>query len=198
MQLLNTLNNPEWLQYLWSGIVGALVYTSLIPDGRNELRWFLVVYILPFALAGFGIASILPTSETSSWWPASLNHWIAAILSSVLLPVVLASLKNNDLPHKWLRKWSLTRQHQYPSALVNVFNDERVDYKRKITLVLKRDGCYVTGNSYEYPENDSGQFVLINVRWNCDCCTGKTASVIIVGMSDVATVMLDYQTKPES
>ena len=198
MQLLNTLNSPEWLQYLGSGIVGALVYTSLIPDGRNELRWFLVVYIVPFALASFGLASILPTSTAVSWWPTPLNYWIAAIFSSAILPIGLASLKNNDLPHKWFRRWSITREHQYPWALTNVFNDERVDHERKITLVLKRDGCHVTGNSYEYPGNDAEQFVLTCVRWDCDCCVGKEAGVIIVGMSEVVMVMLDYQTKPKS
>lgn len=199
MQPLSILNNPEWWQYLASGIVGALVYTSLIPDGRNELRWFLVVYIVPFAVARSTFTSIAATlSASASWWPAFLNYWIAAILSSALLPMGLASLKNNDLPHKWLRKWSITREHQYPSALTNVFNDKGVDYKRKITLVLKQNGCYVTGSSYDYPDNKRGQFVLTNVTWDCDCCTGKTASVIIVGMYDVVTVMLDYQTKPES
>lgn len=179
------------------------MYTSLIPDGRNELRWFYVLHIVSFALAGFGIASILPTSTTVSWWPASLNYWIAAILSSVLLPILFAFLKNNDLPHRLLRKqfrqkWSITREHQFPTSLTNVFNNEGVDHKRKITLVLKQNGCYITGNSYEYPGNDTEQFVLTSVQWDCDCCTGKTASVIIVGMSEVATVMLDYQTKPKS
>ena len=197
MQLLGILNDLEWWQFLAPGVAGTLLYTSLIPDGRNELRWFYILHIVSFALAGFGIASILPTSETASWWPASLSYWIATMLASVVFPILLAILKNYDLPHKWLRKWSITRQHQYPSALVNVFNDERVDHKRKITLVLKRDGCYITGNSREYPENDSGQFVLTYVRWNCHCCTGKTARVIIVGMSEVSTVMLDYQTNPE-
>lgn len=198
MQLLGILDNLEWWQFLAPGVAGTLLYTSLIPDGRNELRWFYVLYIVSFALAGFGIASILPTSTTVSWWPASLNYWIAAILASVVLPMTLAFLKNYDLPHRWFRKWSITREHQYPWALTNVFNDEKVDHERKITLVLKQDGCYITGNSYEYPDNETGQFVLTNVRWDCDCCTGKTASVLIVGMSDVATVMLDYQTKPKS
>ena len=227
MQLLGILDNLEWWQFLAPGVAGTLLYTSLIPDGRNELRWFYVLHIVSFALAGFGLASILPTPATASWWPASLNYWIAAILSSALFPILLAFLKNNDLPHKWLRdlphirdlphkwfprfpwfpkrlrncsgkRWAITREHQFPTSLSSVFNHERVDHKREITLVLKRDGCYVTGNSREYPENDAGQFVLTNVRWNCDCCTGKTASVIIVGMSEIAAVMLDYQTNPES
>ena len=228
MQPLSILNIPEWWQYLASGIVGALVYTSLIPDGRNELRWFLVVYIVPFAVACSTFTSIVATlSATASWWPALLNYWISAILSSALLPLGLAYLKNNDLPHKWLRdlphirdlphkwfprfpwfpkrlrncsgkRWAITRRHQYPSPLVNVFRDKGVDHKRKITLVLKRDGCYVTGNSYEYPVNDKEQFVLTNVWWDCDCCAGKEASVIIIGMREVTTVMLDYQTTHES
>ena len=175
------------------------MYTSLIPDGRNELRWFLVVYIVPFAVACSTFTSIVATlSAPASWWPAFLNYWIAAILSSVLLPMGLASLKNNDFPHKWLRKWSITRENQYPSALTNVFNHAEVDKNQRITLVLKQNGCYVTGNSYEYPDNNTGQFVLNNVRWDCDCCAGKMAKVIIVGMSEIATVMLGYQAKPKS
>lgn len=202
MQLL-ILDNLEWWQFLAPGVAGTLLYTSLIPDGRNELRWFYVLHIVSFALAGFGIASILPTSTTVSWWPASLNYWSAAILSSVVLPILFAFLKNNDLPHKLLRKqfrkkWSVTREHQFPTSLTNVFNNEGVTKESWITLVLKQNGCYVTGNSYEYPGNDAEQFVLNNVRWECDCCAGKTADVIIIGMSEIATVMINYRAESES
>ena len=201
MQLLNTLNNPEWLQYLASGIVGALVYTSLIPDGRNELRWFLVVYIVPFAVACSTFTGIVATLSASAlWWPAFLNYWIAAILSSALLPILFVFLKNNDLPHKLLRKqfqqkWSITREHQFPTSLANVFNNKGVTKETWITLVLKQSGCHVTGNSYEYPGSDAEQFVLNNVRWDCDCCADKAADVIIIGMSEIAAVML---TNPKS
>lgn len=210
MQLLGILDNLEWWQFLAPGVAGTLLYTSLIPDGRNELRWFYVLHIVSFALAGFGIASILPTSATVSWWPASLNYWVAAILSSVVLPILFAFLKNNDLPHKLLRKrfrqkWSITREHQFPTSLASVFNyvfdyvysNAQVIEEIWITLVLKQDGCYVTGNPYAYPGNDTDQFVLANVRWDCDCCAGKTAGIFIMGMSDVSAVMLNYETKPK-
>ncbi|MDR0685793.1 MAG: hypothetical protein LBF83_11800, partial [Spirochaetaceae bacterium] len=87
--------------------------------------------------------------------------------------LVWSCLYNNDILHKWLRKWKITNQTSYPSEWYGTF----AETESYIILDLK-DERRIMGLPAEWPNDpEKGHFVLKNATWLISDGEGKLDTI---------------------
>ncbi|MDR2446243.1 MAG: DUF6338 family protein, partial [Treponema sp.] len=112
-----------------------------------------------------------------------LSKTISSISIALIIGLAWSCLYNNDILHKWLRKWKITNQTSYPSEWYGTFTETQ----KYIVLKLK-DGRRIMGWPAEWPNSpQQGHFVLEQAKWIID----NDGKADIIPLETVDKIMID-------
>lgn len=137
------------------------------------------------AIAGslFWIGEFIPGGLS---WPDNLDLLVIVVIA-LLTGVTFAVATNSDFPHRYLRRWRLTRESTYPSEWYAAFNLNPDCY---VVLHMK-DQRRLYGWPDEWPRSsDQGHFRISEPEWlEEDKSTPlEGVSVVLIAATEVGMV----------
>ena len=165
--------------FLLPGFITSFLFYSLTSFPKKSefeavviaLIWTIVIKALVETLEIFFIALGNSLFVIGEW--NELSKTISSIIIALIIGLVWSCLYNNDILHKWLRKWKITNQTSYPSEWYGTF----AETKRYIVLELK-DERRIMGWPVEWPNDpEKGHFVLENATWLIVDHDGKSGAI---------------------
>jgi hypothetical protein len=152
----------------FEAVVIALVYTIVIK-AIVELLEILFIFL------GKHLTAIGEWTE--------LSTTVSSIIIALVIGLVWSRLYNNDILHKWLRKWKITNQTSYPSEWYGTFTET----KKYVILDLK-DERRIMGWPAEWPNSpQQGHFVLEEAKWLVD----KNGEADIISLETIDKILID-------
>ena len=149
-------NTIEVLYFLVPGFIAAAVYYGLTsapkPNTFERLIQALIFTIIVQALTE--LASLVGWLEDETWEAVAPS---GAVVLAVIMGFGVALLANKDVPHRWLRRWRVTRETAYPTDWYSVFASNPDCY---VVLHL-RDGRRLYGWPRQWPGGEHERLVVI-------------------------------------
>ena len=155
-------NSIDILNFLVPGFIAAAVYygftSAAKPNTFERLIQALIFTIIVNALST-GAALFVPFKNQT--WLGSGPF--GSILIAVILGFGFAVLFNKDLPHRWFRRWGLTKQMTYPTDWYSVFENQPDSF----VVVHLRDGRRLYGYPRDWPgrREEDRLFVIDEPEW---------------------------------
>ena len=154
-------NTIEVLYFLVPGFIAAAVYYGLTSAPKPN-TFERLIQALIFTIIVQGLAEL----ASRSGWLEDETWEVVAPSGSVVLAVVIgfavALLANQDVPHRWLRRWRVTRETAYPTDWYGVFASNPDCY---VVLHL-RDGRRLYGWPRQWPGREHERlFVIEGPQW---------------------------------
>lgn len=170
---------------LLPGLLAATVFHSVTPYPKRDIFDRIVNALIftavgqmfvgvskPIALMIGKYFSLGIWNENTELWHTSAGATICAIL--------LAYSLNNDLVHKSLRFFKITKRVSYPSQWYSAHSN----FENYITIEL-RNGRRILAWPQEWPDSpDNGHYVLTNASWVLD--NGEQ-----IPLPDIRAMMID-------
>ena len=158
-------NSIEVLNFLVPGFIAAAVYYGLTSAGKpNTFERLIQALIFTIIINAISTAAVLYEPLKNLKWLESAP--VGNILIAVILGFGLAVLFNKDLPHRWFRRWGITKQMAYPTHWYSVF----ANHPDSFVVVHLRDGRRVYGWPRQWPgqRQEDRLFVIDEPQWLAD------------------------------
>lgn len=179
-------NTIEVLYFLVPGFIAAAIYYGLTsapkPNTFERLIQALIFTIIVQALSK--LASLAGWMDDETWEAVAPSGTVAI---AAVLGFLAALLANRDVPHRWLRRWRVTRETAYPTDWYGVF----ASHPDCFVVLHFRDGRRLYGWPSQWPgRQDDTLFVIAGPQWLTD------AETIDVGKSNNPRPMPDPSRRP--
>ena len=157
-------NTTEVLYFLVPGFIAAAVYYGLTSAPKPS-TFERIVQALIFTVIIQGLSKLVSLTgllEEETWKAVAPSVNVAI---AVIMGLTVVFLANKDLPHRWLRRWHITRETAYPTDWYGVFANNPGCF---VVLYL-RDGRRLYGWPKQWPGSEHERLFVIELpRWITD------------------------------
>ncbi len=191
-------NTTEVLYFLVPGFIAAAVYYGLTsaakPNTFERLIQALIFTIIVQALSQ--LVSLTGWLEDETWQAVAPS---GTVVIAVIIGFLAALLANKDVPHRWLRKWRITKETAYPNDWYGVFASNPDCF----VILHLRDRRRLYGWPNQWPGREQERlFVIDGPQWLTDTKeTIDSGKALVVQAEDVEMVesleVLQEQTTEE-
>jgi hypothetical protein len=151
---------------LLPGFLAAWIFYGLTPHPKQTpfertvqaLIFTAIIRVLTWMMQLVGL--LLGKRWAISLWTADVDLFWSVIIAAAV-GIGFSYCSNNNILHKWLISWGVTKRHSLPSEWYSALSkDERY-------VILHLEGNRrLHGFPIEYPDqSDSGHFVLVYPQW---------------------------------